>query len=186
MRPPRLRSVGLSLSAVTIRIGTVATLAVVAVAVASAPGDGEGVDLLCAAAVLAGIVAALAPNGPWATVCVALLASGYALSPPSRDPFGEIAGAVSLAVALWVIHNGYSLAAVVPVRARAETALLIRWFRRICLVLAVSVPVAIAAEWLGRQAPAGRWLRLLGVAALLLVAASPLVLAIRSDHGERS
>ena len=186
MRRPRLRRLGLSTSAVTIRVGTVAVVAVVAIAIASARNDEGEVGLLCAAAVCAGILAALAPDGPWATVCVGLLAFGYAVSPPSRGTFGEIAGAVSLAAALWVIHSGYALAAVVPLRARADASLLARWVGRACLVLALSFPVATAAAWLGRHAPAAMWLRLLGVAALLLVAASPLVLAIRSGHGGRS
>jgi hypothetical protein len=186
MRRPRLRRLGLSTSAVTIRVGTVAVVGVVAIAIASARNDEGGVGFLCAAAVCAGILAALAPDGPWAAVCVGLLAFGYAVSPPSRGTFGEIAGAVSLASALWVIHSGYALAAVVPPRARADASLLARWVGRACLVLALSLPVATAAAWLGRHAPAAMWLRLLGVAALLLVAASPLVLAIRSGHGGRS
>jgi len=186
MRRPRLRRFGLSTSAVTIRVGTVAVVAVVAIAIASARNDEGGVGLLCAAAMCVGIVAALAPDGPWATVCVGLLASGYAVSPPSRGTFGEIAGAVSLAAALWVIHSGYALAAVVPPRARADASLLTRWVGRACLVLALSFPVATAAAWLGQHAPVAMWIRVLGVAALLSVAASPLVLASRSGHGGRS
>ena len=186
MRSLRLRRLGLSASAVTIRVATVAVLVVVAVAIASARNDEGGVGLLCAAAVCAGIVAALAPDGSWATVCMGLLASGYAVSSLSRGTFGEIAGAVSLAAALWVIHSGYALAAVVPLRARADASLLARWVGRICLILLLSLPVATAAAWLGRHSPAAMWIRVLGVAVLLVVAASPLVLAIRSDRTERS
>lgn len=184
MRRPRFPRLGLSTSAVTIRVGTVAVVAVVAIAIASASNNEGGVGLLCTAAVCTGIVAALAPDGLWATVCVGLLASGYAVSPPSRGAFGEIVGAVSLAAALWVIHNGFALAAVVPLRARADASLLARWVGRICLVLALSLPVAAAAVWLGTHAPAAMWPRLLGLAVLLLVAASPLTLAIRFDRGE--
>jgi hypothetical protein len=184
MRRLRLRRFGLSPSAVTIRVGTVALLAVVAIAIASGRTDEAGVGLLCAAAVCAGIVAAYIPDGPWATVCVGLLASSYAVSPPSRGTFGEIAGAVSLAAALWVIHSGYALAAVVPLRARADTSLLARWVGRICLILMLSLPVATAAAWLGRHAPAAMWIRVLGVAVLLVVAASPLTVAVRSVRGE--
>ncbi len=184
MRRPRLRRLVLSASAVTIRVGTVTLVVIVAIAIASARNDEGGVGLLCAAAVGTGIVAALAPDGPWATVCVGLLAAGYAASPPSRGAFGEIAGAVSLAAALWVIHSGFALAAVVPLRARADASLLARWVGRICLVLALSLPVVAAAVWLGRHAPAATWTRVLGVAVLLVVAASPLTLAIRSDRGE--
>jgi hypothetical protein len=182
VRHPRLRR--LFTSAVTIRVGTVAVVSVVAIAIASARNDEGGVGLLCAAAVCAGIVAALAPDGPWATVCLGLLASGYAVSPPSRGAFGEIAGAVSLAAMLWVIHSGYALAAVVPHRARADASLLARWVGRICVILLLSLPVATAAAWLGRHAPAPMWTRGLGVAVLLVVAASPLTLFIRSDRGE--
>ncbi len=169
---------GLAPSALAIRVGTVAVVTVVAVAVAMTE-DRAGVDLLCAAAACAGIVAALAPRGPWATMCLGLLASAYAVSSPGVGTFGEIGGAVSLAAALWVIHCGYALAAVVPASARANIALVVRWIRRICLVLAISLPVATAAAWLGRQAPAWMWLRVLGVAVLLLVAMAPLALTIR-------
>lgn len=185
MRRPRLPMLGLAPSALAIRVGTVAVVAAVAVAVAMAE-DRAGVDLLCAAAACAGVVAALAPRGPWATMCLGLLASGYAVSSPGGGTFGEIAGAVSLAAALWVIHCGYSLAAVVPARARADISLVVRWIRRICLVLAISLPVATAAAWLGRQAPAWMWLRVLGVAALLMVATAPLTLAIRFSRKQAS
>jgi hypothetical protein len=181
-RPPML---GLAPSALAIRVATVAVVAVVAVAVAMTE-DGAGVDLLCAAAAGTGIVAAFAPRGPWATMCLGLLVSAYAVSSFGGPRFGEIARPVSLAAALWAIHSGYALAAVVPARARADISSIIRWIRRTCLVLAISLPVATIAAWLGRQTPAWTWLRILGVAALLLVAASPLVLAIRADHGERS
>jgi hypothetical protein len=186
MSVPLLRQLGISPSALMIRIGTFAVLAVSAVTIATARSQTVGVGLLCAAALCAGIVAAVAPDGPWATACVGLLASGYAVSPPSHDTFGEIAGAVSLAMVLWLIHSGYSLASVVPTRARADTSLLVRWISRTGLVLALSVPVAIAAAWLGRRAPAVGWLRVLGVAVLLLAAVSPLVLATRWHRGERS
>jgi hypothetical protein len=181
-RPPML---GLAPSALAIRAATVGVVAVVAVAVAMAE-DRAGVDLLCAAAAGAGIVAALAPRGPWATLCLGLLVSAYAVSSLGGLRFGEITRTMSLAAALWAIHSGYALAAVVPARARANISLIIRWIRRSCLVLAISLPVATIAAWLGRHTPAWTWLRILGVAALLLVAASPLVLAIRSDNGEQS
>jgi hypothetical protein len=178
MRRLRLPILGLAPSALAIRLGTVAVVAVVAVAVATAE-DRAGVILLCAAAACAGVVAALAPRGPWATICLGLLASAYAVSSPGGDTFGKIVGAVGLAAALWVIHCGYALAAVVPARARADISLVFRWIRRISLVLAISLPIAIAAAWLGRQAPVWLWLRPVGVAVLLVVATAPLTLAIR-------
>lgn len=178
MSRPRLSMLGLAPSALAIRVGTVAVVSVVAVAVATAD-DRAGVILLCAAAVFAGVVAALAPRGPWATMCLGLLASAYAVSSPGGDTFGQIMGTVSLAAALWVIHCGYALAAVVPVRARADISLAFRWIRRICLVLAITLPIAIGAAWLGRQAPVWLWLRPLGVAVLLLVATAPLMLTFR-------
>ena len=174
----RLPMLGIAPSALAIRLGTVAVVAVVAAAVATAE-DRADVILLCAAAACAGVVAALAPRGPWATICLGLLASAYAVSSPGGDTFGKIVGTLGLAAALWVIHCGYALAAIVPARARVDISLVFRWIRRIGIVLAISLPVAAAAAWLGRQAPAWMWLRILGVALLLLVATAPLTLAIR-------
>lgn len=178
MRRLRLPMLGLAPSSLAIRVGTVGGVTIVAVVVAMAE-DRAGVILLCAAATCAGAVAALAPRGPWATMCLGLLAIAYAVSSPGGGTFGGIAGAVSLAAALWVIHCGYALAAIVPARARVDISLVFRWIRRIGIVLAISLPVAAAAAWLGRQAPAWMWLRILGVALLLLVATAPLTLAIR-------
>jgi hypothetical protein len=176
----------LTRSAIAIRVATVGLVVVASGGVAMAASRGLIVALSCAA-VLTGVVAAFAPRTPWAAVCLGLLASAYAVADsPSTGTLVEIAGAVGVAAALWVIHSGYALAATVPAGAHVESSVIVQWIRRVGVVLVISLPVAAAAVWLGRQAPASVWLRVLGVAALLLVAAAPLSLASRIQRTQPS
>jgi hypothetical protein len=137
---------------------------------------GVPVRALTIAAVVAAAFATLAPTWGWPTFTLMLLSAAYATATNDSSSLTRLEGAVVLAAVLGTLHLLFALAAAVPFRANAETALFVRFRDRLVVVLGVSLPiVAIAAE-LGAHAPGGSWLSVLGVVAGLGIAALPLAL----------
>jgi hypothetical protein len=87
-----------------------------------------------------------------------------------------VAGTAALALLLALHHQAAALGAALPVRARVERALLVRFARHGALVLGLTVVVGVFA--LGLARPGGSVpLELLGVAAAVVAVTVPVVLS---------
>jgi hypothetical protein len=136
--------------------------------------------------VLPGVVALIAvpallsalvrPGGPGPAVVLGAAAGAwtirYGLAAPPLDATLAVAGALA------VHHATAALCAAMPVTARVEPAVVLRWAGQLAAVLALGGAVAAAVRLLGRSA-ASVPLELTGIAAVVLVAAVPVLLARR-------
>lgn len=136
----------------------------------------SGVPAVLALIGLVGVAVAVAqPYGGGPAVVLGSAALAWAAGPGGELP--SVPLTLLLAVLLAVHHQAAALAAVLPVTARVDRRLLIRWARRLGLVLALSGLVAVLA--LGVARPGGSvLLELVGLAAAV-VATAALVLAGR-------
>jgi hypothetical protein len=140
---------------------------------------GMAVRALSIAAVAAAGFAALAPTWGWPTLSLVLLSAAYITATNDSDSLTRLEGAVVLAAVLGTLHLLFALAAAVPVRANAETALYVRFRDRLVVVLGVSLPIVAIAAGLGTHSLDSPLLRALGVVAALGIALLPLALKRR-------
>jgi sulfite exporter TauE/SafE len=138
------------------------------------------VRALAIAAVGAAVFAALAPTWGWPTLSLVLLAAAYATATNDSGSLTRLEGAVVLAAVLGTLHLLFALAAAVPFRTNAQTALFARFRDRLVVVLGVSLPIVAIATGLGTQAIDTPVLQVLGVVAAVAIALLPLALRARA------
>jgi tRNA 5-methylaminomethyl-2-thiouridine biosynthesis bifunctional protein len=138
-------------------------------------GWGGGYPLVAVVIGALGLLAAgLRPEGAGPAVVVGAAAAGWVLRYGMDQ--ASVAGTVLLALALAVHHQAAALAAAVPVTARVDPAVPVRFARHGAVVLALSAAVAVLL--LGPPRPAGSSaLELLGIIAVVVVVTVPVLLS---------
>jgi hypothetical protein len=132
--------------------------------------------VLVLAAVPALLSAAIRPDGPGPGVVLGAAAGAWTIRYGAATPPWD--ATLALTGALAVHHATAALCAAMPPTSRPEPAVLLRWAAQVATVLAVGGGVAGAVRLLGRPA-ASVPLEIAGVAAVVLVAAAPVLLARR-------
>lgn len=162
------------IAGITVPVLAVRALVVVSGLVALLPGRDAGVPL---AAVLFGLVAlGIAGYRPGSAAPAAVLAAAvvaWALKHGTTTP--PVTGTLLLALAVAAHHQAAALAAALPLRAAVDPAVPAAAGRHAAVVLALSAAVAGIA--LGVDPPGSVPLELLGLAAAVLAAAIPVLLA---------
>jgi hypothetical protein len=143
---------------------------------------GVPVRTLTIAAVVAAAFASLAPTWGWPTLSLVLLSAAYATATNDSGSLTRLEGAIVLAAVLGTLHLLFAVAAAVPFRSNAKTALFVRFRDRLVVVLGVSLPIVAIAAGLGSAAVDTPVLRVLGVVAGAGIALTPLALRTRSTH----
>jgi hypothetical protein len=127
--------------------------------------------------VICGAVPALAPRTRITTVVLLLAVLGWIAATTTYAEPVTSARLVALACLLYLVHTTAALAAVLPYDTVVSPAVLVRWFARTVVVLALTAGFAVAAQ-LGLRAVGGSAYLVAAVAGVLLVAALSGLLAL--------
>jgi hypothetical protein len=93
--------------------------------------------------VLLALLPALWPRSPTVTVFWLITVAGWIASTMLYDSQVTLSRLVGLSVALYVVHSGAALAAVLPYDAVVDQLVILRWLMRGVLVIVVSVGLAV-------------------------------------------
>lgn len=146
-----------SLEPVLIRAGALAA-GLVALLVTAPPGIPTQV---AAAALVAAVLPAVAPRGPWATVLILIAVAAWLVDTGLPVVAGtgqggqvpDLGRTLLLAAALYLVHNLTALAAILPYDMAVPPAVLSRWLGRALGVIVASSLLSVAVlAGLGRLA----------------------------------
>ena len=123
---------------------------------------------------LSALMPAVAPRTPLVSVFWLITIAAWLVATTLYDETAGIARLAGLATALYVVHSGAALAAVVPYDAVVERVVLIRWALRVAVLAAVGLGLSVfALRWVVRLGEERSYLlaSIAGLAATVLLAA---------------
>ncbi|GAA0916100.1 hypothetical protein GCM10009557_88660 [Virgisporangium ochraceum] len=107
---------------------------------------------------LLALLPALWPRSPAVTVFWLITVAGWIAATMLYDSQVTLTRLIGLSVALYVVHSGAALAAVLPYDAVVDQGVILRWLMRAALVVVVSVALSVGALYVVSGWPAEYYL----------------------------
>lgn len=105
-----------------------------------------------------GVLPALWPRSTWVTVFWLITVTGWVAATMLYDSQVTLLRLIGLSVALYVVHSGAALAAVLPYDAVVDSVVILRWLMRATLVIIVSVGLSVGGLYVVSSWPAEYYL----------------------------
>jgi hypothetical protein len=105
-----------------------------------------------------GVLPALWPRSTWVTVFWLTTVTGWIAATMLYDSQITLLRLIGLSVALYVVHSGAALAAVLPYDAVVDSVVILRWLMRATLVIIVSVGLSVGGLYVVSSWPAEYYL----------------------------